>query len=338
MRSCPGVRGAAALLGALYTVLAGFPLVAAPEGTRVALCAAALATAAVAWVIHFLTRWDGLPPQRAAHLGGGLAALAAGNSLLHVALTNDPVQVTNVMLVLVGACAVVDHRWWTGAVGSGSVAGVAWVEVTVPPDPVWVHFGFGLLSALLLGVVLRVVRQRGLASLDRAGAAAAAAIHDALTGLLNRRGLDLVSEQVLCSARRDGRTVGVLFVDIDGLKAVNDTPGHTAGDALIVEARLLRDAFREADAVARLGGDEFAVLVEGVRDQDAALLVERASRALSRTPASVGIAVAPDARAVSLSRLYAIKRGARPLIGVAGEACHWTVRQSTPVARSRRSR
>jgi diguanylate cyclase (GGDEF)-like protein len=129
-------------------------------------------------------------------------------------------------------------------------------------------------------------------------------MHDSLTGLLNRRGLDVVADFVLRAARRDGRSVGLLFLDLDGLKAVNDTLGHGAGDALLVEAaRLLRDAFREADAVVRLGGDEFAVLLVGLDESVAGLAVQRASDALSRTPASVGVAVAPDARAVSLTQL-----------------------------------
>jgi diguanylate cyclase (GGDEF)-like protein len=179
------------------------------------------------------------------------------------------------------------------------------VASATPQDPLWTHFAFGLASALLLGLVLRLVRQRGLDSLERARAAAAAsATHDALTGLLNRRGLEVVADLVLRSARREGRSVAVLFADLDGLKAVNDTLGHGAGDALIREAaRALQEAFREADAVTRLGGDEFAVLLVGLDPGVGDLMAQRARDALSRTPASVGIAVAADARAASLTQL-----------------------------------
>jgi diguanylate cyclase (GGDEF)-like protein len=301
----PGVRAAAALLAGLYLALGGFHLVAAPEDARVALTAAAFATAAAAGLAYAVTRLAHLPAHLAPHLAGLLAALAAGNSLLHLALTEDPVQSTNVMLVLVATCAVVDDRRWSTGIAVGSLGAVGAVAYAAARDPLWTHFAFGLGSALLLGLVLRLVRQRGLDSLEQARAAASAsATHDALTGLLNRRGLDVVADLVLRTARREGRSVVVLFADLDGLKAVNDTLGHGAGDALIREAaRALQDAFREADAVARLGGDEFAVLLVGADPSTAELMAQRARDALARTPASAGVAVAADARAASLSQL-----------------------------------
>ena len=85
---------------------------------------------------------------------------------------------------------------------------------------------------------------------------------DALTGLANRRGFLDTAEHRLDLARRDGTTLGLLFVDADGLKHVNDTMGHAAGDELLQEiGALLRDTFRASDLPARLGGDEFCVLV-----------------------------------------------------------------------------
>lgn len=84
---------------------------------------------------------------------------------------------------------------------------------------------------------------------------------DELTGLHNRRGFQLLGEQALRQAGRHGLDCSVLFVDLDGLKRVNDQLGHEVGDALIVQAGdLLRRSFRESDIVARLGGDEFCVL------------------------------------------------------------------------------
>ena len=84
---------------------------------------------------------------------------------------------------------------------------------------------------------------------------------DALTGLLNRRGFDLLSEQAVAQAARAGQGVGVIYGDMDGLKAVNDTLGHAAGDqALRDMATVLRVTLRSADVIARVGGDEFVVL------------------------------------------------------------------------------
>lgn len=87
------------------------------------------------------------------------------------------------------------------------------------------------------------------------------ALSDELTGLRNRRGFLVLAEQLLRMARRTRARCALVFVDLDGLKSVNDTRGHAAGDALIADAgRVLTHVFRESDVVGRVGGDEFAVL------------------------------------------------------------------------------
>jgi diguanylate cyclase (GGDEF)-like protein/PAS domain S-box-containing protein len=90
-------------------------------------------------------------------------------------------------------------------------------------------------------------------------------LHDPLTGLPNRVMLTDRLEQALARVRRNDRMFGVLFVDLDRFKAVNDTLGHKVGDQLLVEAGVrIRSAVRETDTVARLGGDEFVVLCEDI--------------------------------------------------------------------------
>lgn len=92
-------------------------------------------------------------------------------------------------------------------------------------------------------------------------------ITDELTGLHNRRGFSLLAEQGLRAARRERTGCALIFIDVDGLKAVNDTLGHREGDAMLVDvAAVLRSTFREADVIARIGGDEFAVLTTGLCD------------------------------------------------------------------------
>lgn len=115
-------------------------------------------------------------------------------------------------------------------------------------------------------------------------------VTDELTALYNRRGFFKRAEQELSTLREKGRTGMVLFLDLDGLKELNDTEGHDAGDALLVEAAdLLRTLFREQDVLARIGGDEFAVFVPGYSDVDK--VVGRLRAAPGRVRLSIGAAV-----------------------------------------------
>jgi diguanylate cyclase (GGDEF)-like protein len=94
---------------------------------------------------------------------------------------------------------------------------------------------------------------------------------DSLVELPNRRGFMRSLERVIERVNRYDEQAALLFVDLDGLKLINDTFGHQAGDkALIKVARILVDGVRKSDVVARLGGDEFAILLDHV-DETAAL-------------------------------------------------------------------
>ncbi|MBU4121734.1 MAG: diguanylate cyclase, partial [Proteobacteria bacterium] len=86
-------------------------------------------------------------------------------------------------------------------------------------------------------------------------------LRDQMTELYNRRGFITLAEQQIRAANRAQRAMLLTFIDLDGLKWINDTFGHEEGDrALIDAANVLRQTFRESDIIARLGGDEFAVL------------------------------------------------------------------------------
>ncbi|MEV6490057.1 EAL domain-containing protein, partial [Actinoplanes sp. NPDC051633] len=133
------------------------------------------------------------------------------------------------------------------------------------------------------------------------------AFHDSLTGLANRVLFADRLEHALARGARDGSVVGVLFIDLDDFKIVNDTLGHAVGDQLLMAvADRISGALRADDTAARLGGDEFAALVENVQDPGA--VEETASRILAalaepimvdgealQAVASIGITTTPEA-------------------------------------------
>jgi diguanylate cyclase (GGDEF)-like protein/PAS domain S-box-containing protein len=132
------------------------------------------------------------------------------------------------------------------------------------------------------------------------------ASHDALTGLPNRALLRDRVEQAIVHARRTSSRVAVMYVDLDQFKLVNDSWGHPAGDALLVEVgNRLRSAMRDGDTVARLGGDEFVVLLADLaRPGDSAVVARKIAGALgppivldgreTQVTASIGIAIWPE--------------------------------------------
>ncbi len=156
------------------------------------------------------------------------------------------------------------------------------------------------------------------------------ALHDPLTKLANRSLLLNDLRRALARAQRSGNAVGVLFLDLDGFKQVNDHFGHLAGDQLLIQiADRLLSCVRAGETVARLGGDEFVVLIEGLasdadaeraatRILDAVRMPVRLSHGNVDITASMGISLAsgesidPDDLLIRAdTALYQAKRGGR---------------------------
>lgn len=187
------------------------------------------------------------------------------------------------------------------------------------------HDGNGVIEAV---VVIARDMSPGAA---RAGQLERQATHDALTALPNRTLLLDRLDLALGRARRHASLVGVLSLDLDGFKPVNDRLGHAAGDVLLAEvARRIEAAIRPGDTAARLGGDEFVVVCEDLSSPDEATAVARRVAAAIAHPvriegtevtvtASIGLALSdPEATTDAVLRradaaMYDVKRDGRPL-------------------------
>ncbi len=131
------------------------------------------------------------------------------------------------------------------------------------------------------------------------------AYHDGLTALPNRSSFSLILNPGIARARREGKKLAVLFVDLDRFKNINDTLGHDAGDTLLREiGNRLRHCVRQADTIARLGGDEFVVLLQDIGEPEnvarvARKILSEIASALDilgqeiRVTASIGISIYP---------------------------------------------
>jgi diguanylate cyclase (GGDEF)-like protein len=188
-----------------------------------------------------------------------------GVAVTHMAAAGDPQQTSTVALVvLAGGLVLLSLRWVLSllylAVSSWLVS-----AFLVGGSEQWPHHALVLVAGAAGALAISYLRQRAVRDLaETREAAEAAAVRDHLTGVANRRGLAMVGSQLVENARRQGDAVHCLFVDIDGMSAVNDICGHAAGDEVIVAvADALREVTRATDVVARWSGDEFCVVGPG---------------------------------------------------------------------------
>jgi diguanylate cyclase (GGDEF)-like protein len=173
---------------------------------------------------------------------------------------------------------------------------------------------------------------RSMESVDQHETATRESLTDELTGLSNRRALDDALASEVERAKRFGGTLGLVLIDLDDFKTVNDTHGHPQGDVVLREvARVLRESSREIDHPARYGGEELALVLPGTDLEGAFNLAERVRERIEtlhipridgagrlRVTASCGVAAVPqtpadeDALVAAADQaLYAAKRGGK---------------------------
>jgi diguanylate cyclase (GGDEF)-like protein len=150
--------------------------------------------------------------------------------------------------------------------------------------------------------------------------------HDSLTGLVNVRRLTDLLEHALVRAGRRGTVVVVMFIDLDGFKAVNDTWGHAAGDMVLQEvARRVQEKLRAEDALARLGGDEFVILLEEVGSREGALRVAQLALEQINSITQAGghpVAISASIGIASARGRAGAERGAQALLAEADHAMY----------------
>jgi diguanylate cyclase (GGDEF)-like protein len=129
-----------------------------------------------------------------------------------------------------------------------------------------------------------------------------AADHDPLTGLPNRNLLRDRTRQAIARAQRKHENFALLFLDLDRFKEINDSMGHAAGDALLIDvAKRLTACVREDDTIARLGGDEFVVLLDGPAQKNQVRAVADKIRNALRKPYRLGETLASVTVSIGMS-------------------------------------
>ncbi len=291
-------RLAVVVVLALFIVWVEIPY----QGAAITVLALSVVTHFVFWVTHVRNRKPITPVTAMATIVADTVGIGVG--VLVTGGVDSP-------LVLLWGTNVAIGAIWLGARRTLPVIGVviAVLIVALIVDPATDLVLSGLQSAVFAAFCLAVIVAHGgvVAAQQRFAlavihAAEERARRDPLTGLLNRAALE---EQILVEidrARRYDHSLAVVMVDLDDFKQVNDTRGHLAGDAVLIDvADQLTREMRRSDVVVRFGGEEFVMLLPETDQPAAFSLAERLRHRVLSSPASqgvtlsVGVAVYPDA-------------------------------------------
>ena len=254
--------------------------------------------------------------------GSTVGALVGLNPLVYILGTQITYPAIGMLLVIVGVGGMV-HDWFAAIVVI-LLLDLAWILCAVafglPAEIAPATFVSQILKANALAIVLNIARTRTVHRFEQARLEVhRMANTDELTGLANQRGLLEVARSFPDRGDLAGRDLALVYVDVDGLKSVNDSHGHAAGDELIrATGNVLRGAFRPDDTIARVGGDEFAILLDDVEPGLIHELVGRTHEhlAVAGISASIGTASAtsgatgfdlPDLLSRADAAMYAVK-------------------------------
>jgi diguanylate cyclase (GGDEF)-like protein len=244
-----------------------------------------------------------IPARFATAVYGALVVLSISSTVATVIIGKRPEELIYTLLLTAAAGAAVPSFRVYVVVISLAAAGY-WLALALLhlPGEEFTHWLFAGAVANAASIYVLMTRRRSLAALvDAQRNIEEMAVSDNLTGVMNRNGLRMMGEELLALAHRRDETVFALFVDVDGLKRVNDENGHEAGDALLaLVGQQLEATFRRSDVIGRWGGDEFVVVgigepvdADDIEQRLCSALLDHVDRPSSWTPSlSAGVAVA----------------------------------------------
>lgn len=259
--------------------------------TRHLLVGLEVAVAAIFLLVGWLAYSGRLPATRWEATAGAIIVMIGVETPTRVHITGEAWQCMDLMLAVVSAAATMSSRLWFGlglaaCWGSGvfTFATAVLIGGADPAALIWPYMLLAMMSGSALAVIFRSSRLGTFDSLVEARRAAElVSVRDALTGLTNRRGLELAFHQLLPAADGRGEPLHCLFIDVDSFKSVNDTVGHALGDEVLTSvADALVACSPENAVVCRWAGDEFVVLVVGA-GIDAEELERRVAERLQAT-------------------------------------------------------
>ena len=301
-RETPWIAGAGAIvtfvLGMLNALIGVTPSF--KENTPV------LVASGIVAIVALVIGRDWIPPRSVPWITAGTSVVLVCALQLQEGLYLPPTGLVYALIVM-GSFAplILDYRAAFVA-GIPMLIGCAWVASRITP-PAFVDWFMVSLAAFFIGIVLLWLRMRGIDALANALAHEKnLATVDPLSGMLNRRGLESLTPQLISLGASQQLPVFALFVDIDGLKEVNDIHGHAFGDQVIIAtANAIAAAVRPDDLIARWGGDEFVILGIGnpwspeVLNQRIHAIIMQGDLNTSKWPAAVTVGGATTGAGVS---------------------------------------